>query len=117
MHSYTKLPAVAQPVTYLQQLSLNQLQLCNHVMTPDCCIADLTEAWFPSSGMLDNYVLSAFLCTTYACRSKYAAELASEKTAASRYGEEFSKVTKQVVKARKPIRLLYFEGNHYNLLL
>ena len=34
-----------------------------------------------------------------------------------RYGEEFSKVSKQSKVPRRPVRLLYFEGNHYNLLL
>lgn len=36
---------------------------------------------------------------------------------ALRYGEEFSKASKKGLTARRPVRLLYFEGNHYNLLL
>ena len=36
---------------------------------------------------------------------------------AHRYGEEFNKVSKQSKAPRRPVRLLYFEGNHYNLLL
>lgn len=34
-----------------------------------------------------------------------------------KYGEEFSKTSKVTSVPRRPVRLLYFEGNHYNLLL